>query len=651
MKRAQVFGLFLFIQFPLLAQSNLKDSTQVLSLLEQAENEPDLIQSTAIAQHAWKSSEEIGYINGITKSLNHLAWAYSSRGKYDSAIYYSRVAIDFSKSKFLVESEALASQALGESYMRLHQGDSALKFLTIALHLSKQLKWDNFEAGVYNNIANVYLNENNYEEALTYFITSANKYDSAKDLIGFSKALSNIGNVEYQMGHLDKALAYASKSKEMATISNHTSGIGYAHKLLGWIKRKKGDLNGAMSNYDSAIAIYTKLGFKRDIAEIALSTGNAYYDLKEYKKAIRYYEKSLSASIALNYEPFMPYAYSGLSSSYYSLNDFPTALKYADLLEKSAEQIDLYLLLDAYDIKSSIWEKEKDFANALTYSRKFQVLKDSLTDIENRKALEEAEAKFQNDLKQKEIDQLKGERDLRESRTRTMQIGVGATLILIIVIGGLVVNRYKIINQSKKQLEIERMRNSIARDLHDDIGSALSSINIMSQVALQGNELSVIQQNFKRIGEQSSRIMESMTDIVWSINPGNDSLEKLTIKMREFAAEMVEPRNIQLRFQAATQDKTLDAEQRKNLFLIFKEALNNAVKYSQCTTVSIELTLEKHQVKLRIEDDGNGFNVSEKTTGNGLRNMKARAQSLNGSLSIESHLSNGTTIELSVPTT
>ena len=128
-----------------------------------------------------------------------------------------------------------------------------------------------------------------------------------------------------------------------------------------------------------------------------------------------------------------------------------------------------------------------------------------------------------------------------------MITSIGIALISVFVIGLLLINRFRVMNRAKRLIEIESVRNNIARDLHDDMGSALSSINILSQVALvekNGNTQSYLQ----RIGDQSARMMEDMGDMVWSINPRNDSMRQVLIRMREFAAEIFELKNIEYSF-------------------------------------------------------------------------------------------------------
>jgi signal transduction histidine kinase len=148
-------------------------------------------------------------------------------------------------------------------------------------------------------------------------------------------------------------------------------------------------------------------------------------------------------------------------------------------------------------------------------------------------------------------------------------------------------------------------------------------------------------------------MMENMSDIVWSINPKNDSIEQVVLKMKEFAGEILEPKDIEHAFEIDTSIVHLkfDVEKRKNLFLIFKEAVNNAAKYSEGSKVLIALSVKNDRLLFSIFDNGKGFDVNEITQGNGLINMKERAASMGGKLSQSSHPGNGTRVELDMPIT
>ncbi len=198
----------------------------------------------------------------------------------------------------------------------------------------------------------------------------------------------------------------------------------------------------------------------------------------------------------------------------------------------------------------------------------------------------------------------------------------------------------------------EQIRSKVARDLHDDIGSTLSSINIISKMAMNENH-GTTQHYLERIGEHSAKMMESMSDIVWSINPNNDSLEQMMVKMKEFASEILEPKNISYTFQGeeSLNGAALDIQVRKNIFLIFKETLNNTAKYSEANLVTIQLEVKDNLLHLLLSDNGKGFDLLNIKPGNGLRNIRERANNINATLNLRSSAADGTQIELNIPIT
>jgi signal transduction histidine kinase len=205
-----------------------------------------------------------------------------------------------------------------------------------------------------------------------------------------------------------------------------------------------------------------------------------------------------------------------------------------------------------------------------------------------------------------------------------------------------------------KYLTEERLRAKIARDLHDEMGSTLTSINIISKVAMQqGLEDEQVNHYLQKIKDNSGRMMESMSDIVWAINPANDSFEKVILRMKEFAAEILEPARINYYFkEEGLLDKAqLNLEQRKDIYMIFKEAVNNAVKYSAATEINIILQHNNDELKMIIMDNGNGFDPENLYSGNGLKNMRTRAKEMNAQLRVESIKGTGTTISLEIPVT
>jgi signal transduction histidine kinase len=202
-----------------------------------------------------------------------------------------------------------------------------------------------------------------------------------------------------------------------------------------------------------------------------------------------------------------------------------------------------------------------------------------------------------------------------------------------------------------KLVELERVRTRIATDLHDDIGANLTRIALMSEVANQqatfdlGNgEKHPLMSSIADIARES---VASMNDIVWAISPEHDSLIDLTRRMRRHAEEVFTLRDIDLDFRAPLADGELRLSVgiRRDLLLIFKEAVSNAAKHSGCSSVFILFSCEDSILKLRVTDNGCGFDATTRGDGNGLDSMTRRASALGGQLVITSD-DRGTVIEV-----
>lgn len=203
-----------------------------------------------------------------------------------------------------------------------------------------------------------------------------------------------------------------------------------------------------------------------------------------------------------------------------------------------------------------------------------------------------------------------------------------------------------------KLIEVENIRTRVARDLHDDMGSTLSTINILSSMAKARLTDNIKTGEYlNKISDNSQRMMEAMDDIVWSIKPSNDSMQKIVARMREFATNVCEAKDIELNFltSAMVNEVKLNMEARRDFFLIFKEAVNNAAKYSKCSIITIELSVYGKKLTLSIIDNGIGFDTMNADNGNGLGNMRKRSDALNGILILNSGINKGTHIELQIP--
>lgn len=214
--------------------------------------------------------------------------------------------------------------------------------------------------------------------------------------------------------------------------------------------------------------------------------------------------------------------------------------------------------------------------------------------------------------------------------------------------------RYRINELLKRQM----IRNRIAQDLHDNLGSTLSSISVYSEVAKryqQQQKVDQLQQTLDKIGDTSNNMILEMSDTVWAINPKNDTMANIIQRMESFARPLLQSKEIHFSFFYDPQIPAinLEMEKRKNFYLVFKEAINNAVKYAQAHRIDVSIRKYHHQIGLMVRDDGRGFDVhaaaraaSSSLSGNGLKNMRMRAAEIGADYKLESEPGNGTTVIL-----
>lgn len=221
-------------------------------------------------------------------------------------------------------------------------------------------------------------------------------------------------------------------------------------------------------------------------------------------------------------------------------------------------------------------------------------------------------------------------------------------------------------NRIRRVVELERVRTRIATDLHDDIGASLSQIAILSEVvsARVGSDGdSPVRAPLATIAGTSREMVDSMSDIVWAINPKRDRLSDLAQRMRLFASDILSARDIRIRFSAPEtgKDVTVGADLRREIYLIFKETVNNLAKHSGASAAEIDFRLAGSRIVVSVSDNGRGFATDgggasdggdeQHTTmgGHGLGSMRQRAEKLGGTYEVASEVGRGTTVTLKVP--
>lgn len=219
-------------------------------------------------------------------------------------------------------------------------------------------------------------------------------------------------------------------------------------------------------------------------------------------------------------------------------------------------------------------------------------------------------------------------------------------VFLSLLTGGIALYKYRV----RQLIEIERIRFNIASDLHDEIGSNLSSISVDSQMLMQGTHLSDTERELSSdISKTAKETVEAMRDIIWFINPKNDIGEDVIFKMKETASKLLV--GIQWTFNISSEIRftAFDLEVRRHLFLMYKEWLTNVVRHSKAQHCDIEAGKKGNMIHLVIQDNGVGFDVQHVKKNNGLSNIYHRAEKIHAQVALTSDIGKGTRIVITIP--
>lgn len=515
------------------------------------------------------------------------------------------------------------------SYVAGSYADTALVYAQQAMDLAEKL---NYEPGIFWSA--ITLGESlailgNYPLALKQDFRALALAQKLGDTLKICYGNGSLAGCYYYMGDYDASLKYARVVLEiMDSNDNYWMWIQMAKAF-----HSMGEPDSAILYAKKAYEVIGESTFLYAKSVISPVLGNAYAGKANYDSALLYYRMGIPFSIKSHTETHLIDNYYGIAGVYKSKGDLDSALWYCKkILNEKITTVYPIGLLKAANMLADIYQLKNKPDSTLVYLRIAVAIKDSLFNRQKTIAVQNLIYKEQE--KRKEIEAFKAQ---FKNQVKTYAL-IGSLLALMIIAGVLLRNH--------RQKQIQQIRNSIADDLHDDIGSALSSISIMSELAkAKSPQASTL---LASIGESTLSIQENMSDIVWAIKSENDSFENLFQRMNQFASEILDAKNITLDFASdgSLSASRLTMKQRKNLYLFFKEVINNVAKHSDAKRVSVRIVKKEHQVEMIVSDDGKGFDPGQAFNGNGMGTLKKRVEELNGHYKIQSRLHEGTIVEL-----
>jgi two-component system sensor histidine kinase UhpB len=660
--------LLLFSALPLFAQQpnwdQYPDITQRLTAIRKYGM--DLVkkqqydQAVTTFSTGLKMAQQARLDSFTAANFSLLGTAYRYKARYDSAFYYYAQAGKIAAEKKYIPIQAFIQIESYAIFNRIGKSDSA----ALAINRMKDILPLLDSNSSQSEKIEMYLGHDEkhkarYADAFAHYYRSLRIANNLKDSVNQGNIYISLANVLVLLGQQDKALYYHRQAAGLFTLLGSRFELVNEYLNIADLYITSNQPDSGEDYVRRALVIIEEMKNTTYLPNAYVDLGYIYEKRKRFTEARDYFNQAIRFSQAVNNDESLMDAYQGVGEMYMADHNPSAAVPYLDKHLALAKQGS-----NKEEIIEALWDLAENenalhhYEKAYGYQKLFNIYKDSAYTETTGKTTAEMESKYEAEKKEQEIDLLKKDQlvnRLSLEKQKAFQWGSIIFLVLLLIIGFLAINRYRVIQRTKRLIDMERMRNTIARDLHDDIGSTISSINILSKVALQqhvqGN--TPMGNSIQKIKDRSESIMESMSDIVWAINPQHDTIEQLVSRMKEFAAEILEPLNIRYTFGEEGNFLTvkLDVEKRKDLYLLFKEAVNNAAKYSGCANLFIDLKQGPRLLHLQITDDGRGFDAAEIKNGNGLTNMRRRAESMNGAIRIDSAVGKGTRIAVDLQLT
>ncbi len=625
-KYLAVLAFFLSSFHQTIAQASSTDSlNRELSKMKDDTSKVNMYWKTAVSviyQEPFKAipylkkgielSERLNFTSGLEKCNNATSLAFSFNAKYDSALFYINRAVYYAKKAGNIKRLSLAFLNRADVYVNLQNYPAALKNCDTAIVYAEQIKNHEGLARIYAIMNDVYENLQQYDRAL-----------SALDKSDYHLSFTN----DRQM----LAMNYAERGVKLFKLNQVEQSITWTRKAIALADSLK-DISGLYAYY----------------CELA----EALAKLKNYNEAEQSLHKSLGYAKQTENTSQQAVCYTNLGTLALEQNQFQKSIEYGliayelirpetDLLREHAIT---YTLATAY-LKDGNSVKGLEFLEIST------ALKDSLVKQQFSSETARQQASFNVKEKEREITVLNKDKELQQHKMQKQRILIfGSALIALICLASIwLFFKSSKLKQRMKELEL---RNQIAADLHDEVGSSLSSINMLSQMATQPGNENLQKSILEKMSTNAKETMEKMSDLVWTIKPEEAEGSNLKQRMERFAYEICGAKNIDLFLDLEKlETKDLSMEQRKNMYLIFKEALNNAVKYSGAEKIEVSASNGNNILTMIVRDEGTGFDVGTASKGNGLENIQMRAASVGGKLTIDSTSGNGTIIKLIMPLT
>lgn len=614
---------------------------------------------------------------------NNIAGVYAGLNDFQKAFEYCEKAlhIQLAYRPFDKQNIGLSYENLGEIAAMQGDYDVALENYVKALKIKEDLGQGNHEP-LLLAMSNLYFLQKDYHHSEEYALgalKSLNNSGSESTLA--ADAYDQLGLLASTVKDYYEALEYHKKTIPIRIKVGNELLLSMSLLALGncWLdlavvdeRRQIDYADSAETCYYRAIAFSRKAGEEKTVVSCYSGLGKIEEQRKNPEKAIEYFLTAASIADSIGTKRELYEAYLSLAENSAKLNRYDEAYRYHDLYATVKDSVfNEISSKQVKDVQAKYETEKKDKQiSDLNHENEIQLLKVK----EQQSALLSSSLLVQQGVN--EITMLNQSQDIQkltiaistneltkrtlESRNQTADLELlkkdqlvksrdmekqkllkNGFLILSIVIAGLgyvLFDRMQLNKKLEKQQAVLQERKRISSDMHDDLGSGLSKIALLSQVLKTTIGDSKSKYELDKISESAQESLEKMSEIVWSLNPKNDKMENLLAYIRKFAVEYFEPTPIICKVNMLMEipDVVMNGEVRRNIFLAVKEALHNVLKHSGASSVELSFLKKDKEAEIVIRDNGKGIDEDRLNRfGNGLQNMKQRMQSAGGYFIIE----------------
>lgn len=628
---------------------NLTEISNCLGLLSSIAEKKNIEKVIPLMEEKIAIDYKIGDPQRLSQSHLVLGDKLRAMAKNDLALAQFNQAYEILVKAGLKEKTGRALQGIaGQNYI-LGYYQTSVQMLLEAIRLNTTQK-DLIAVGDnYNLMGIVYRKKGPVDSAIYWYSKCIGHFNQINERGRTQYPLNNLGNIYQDLKQYDKAIDYRRKSLEVYKETDQKGQMGntYVSLALTYLDMKLWEK--ALLTMDTAYTLQKKYGVEREARRQLFQIRQKVYEQTGKLDSSLFYYKQ----------------YINIRDSIYGKESTEKMEKLKLEFETREKEQKIALLEKENTVKSELAQKQELL---LQVARLSQAKSKSEKERLEEKIISEKTARL---AKEKELDlERLNEKVIRDQMVSEQQKQVILSkekqlaevelekekllknfllLIASLVVGGAVLVVYKIrINQQKAKIAT---LTRISRDLHDNIGSTLGSISVYSEMArkMKDSKPEMVGEMLQKIQENSRESVDMMSDIVWSLNPANETLEQLMMRLKNYATDILVSQAMEVVFEM---DDTLasvktNLEHRTNLFLLLKEALFNASKYSKASRVIVRCKSGNKLVIWEVEDNGIGFSTADidaSRNGNGLRNMKLRAEEIGGKLRIDSQRGKGTKV-------